>query len=167
MKLFISTATDKIYLMTFEGEKIIKSIVHQGKNNHTETLYGLLDELEMDYTKIEKIYVINGPGSYTGLRVGVIYAKTLAMTHNIDIVPVGLMPSLYYANGKQVVNVDAKGKKYYTYDGDETQLIPADEVTGLVDPELDLQALLSSGYLNTLASVDYLKLTVEYIKNAI
>ncbi len=167
MKLFISTATDKIYLMTFTDEKIIKQKVFQGKNNHTETLYSLIDEMKINLDEITDIYVVNGPGSYTGLRVGVIYAKTIAMLKGTNLIPVGLMPALYYANDMQHVCVDAKGKKYYSYNGEEISLIKADEATGLIDPEMNLDKLYESNYLNTLENVDYLDLTIEYVKSAI
>ncbi len=167
MKLFISTATDKIYLMTFTDEMIIEKKVFQGKNNHTETLYKLIEEMNINFDELTQIYVVNGPGSYTGLRVGVIYAKTVAMLKGVEVIPVGLMPALYSANNEETVCVDAKGKKYYTYSGTEVTLVKADEVTGHIDPELDLDQLFASKYLETLESVNYLELTIEYIKSAI
>lgn len=167
MKLFISTATDKIYLMTFTNEQIIKKVIHQGKNNHTQTLYQLIEQLDCKLEDIEEIYVVNGPGSYTGLRVGVIFAKTLSMLHKIDIIPVGLMPCLYHSNQKAIVNVDAKGKKFYQYDGKEIKLVANTELIGLVDPLIDLDELFSSKYLETLESVHYLDLSIEYVKDAI
>ncbi len=167
MKLFISTATDKIYLMQFDEEKIHNQLIYQGKNNHTETLYDLLDELNVDYKNLEAVYIVNGPGSYTGLRVGVIFAKTLAMINQVKIVPVGLMEALYYSNNKQDVCVDAKGKKYYYYNGEKVDLIKADDIAGLIDPEIALDELYNSKYLESLTAVDYLELSIEYIKSAI
>ena len=37
---------------------------------------------------IEKIFVVNGPGSFTGIRIGVTIAKTYAYALNKEIVPV-------------------------------------------------------------------------------
>ncbi len=168
MNLFISTATDKIYLMLFDQKQIIKTSVYQGKNNHTEKLYEQINELAIDLTKIESVYVVNGPGSYTGLRVGVIFAKTLAMQLNINVYPVGLMPALYYSNNCEQVYVDAKGKKYYCYNGGEISVIPAAEVQdGLIDPLIDLEALYASNYLAEISSVPFNELTINYVKTAI
>ncbi len=167
MNLFISTATDKIYLMVFENDQIIEKKIYQGKNNHTEKLYELLAGLTTNLTEIKKIYVVNGPGSYTGLRVGVIFAKTMAMLHEIPVYPVGLMPVLFNANGQKEVYVDAKGKKYYHYDGNEITLVPMEQAKGLIDPLIEFESLLKSKYLTKIKAVDYLELTVEYVKSAI
>lgn len=43
---------------------------------------------------INKIMVVNGPGSFTGIRVGVTIAKTLAWTKNIDILTVSSLELL-------------------------------------------------------------------------
>lgn len=167
MNLFISTATDKIYIMVFKNDLIIEQKIYQGKNNHTEKLYGLLQELETNLDDIKRIYVVNGPGSYTGLRVGVIFAKTMAMLNEIEIYPVGLMPALFHSNGEKEVFVDAKGKKYYRYSGDEISLVSQEMVSGLIDPLIDLEALIKSKYLEELKAVNYLELTIEYVKSAI
>ncbi len=168
MNLFISTATDKIYLMLFDNKQIIKCEKYQGHNNHTEKLYEKLVELEIELNTIEKVYVVNGPGSYTGLRVGVIFAKTLSMINGATIYPVGLMQALYYSNGKQKIYVDAKGKKYYMFDKNEIKLVKVDEYEqGLIDPEINLEQLLASDYFAEIQPVNYLDLQVNYIKDAI
>ncbi len=169
MNLFISTATDKIYLMLFTADKkIIKEIIYQGKNNHTEKLYEKLAELNIKYREIENVYVVNGPGSYTGLRVAVVFAKTLAMLTGAKLYPISLMEALYYSNNQQAIYVDAKGKKYYQYLGDEISLIKVDEYeNGLIDPEINMDALLKSGYLSNIEAVNYLELEVNYVKTAI
>ncbi len=168
MNLFISTATDKIYLMLFDQNQVIKTSVYQGKNNHTEKLYEQINDLSIDLTKIKAVYVVNGPGSYTGLRVGVIFAKTLAMQLNIKVYPVGLMPALYYSNNCEQIYVDAKGKKYYSYNGGEITVVPVTDVqNGLVDPLINLEALYASNYLAEITSVPFTELMINYVKTAI
>ncbi len=168
MNLFISTATDKIYLAIFKDNVIIKELIHQGNNDHTCNLYKLLDELNCDYTNITTIYIVNGPGSYTGLRVGVIFIKTLGIEKNIPIVPINLLEALYHSNNKVPIGVDAKGQKYYTYDGNNHLLISTKELTGeLLDPIININKLIKSNFLSTLQPIKAEELGVDYVKSAI
>lgn len=169
MELFISTATDKIYLMTFKDKKIIKKVIHQGNNNHTESFYDLIKQLVSDLTVLKKIYIINGPGSYTGLRVGVIFAKTVCLELNIKLYELNLLEVLFYTNKHQKVAVDAKGKKYYTFDGINHQLVPLEglETNLLIDPVINLEQLLKTDILNGLEVKNPIEFGINYVKSAI
>ena len=58
------------------------------------TLDALLDELQIDRQSLAEIYVSLGPGSFTGLRIGVTTAKILAMTLNAKLVGVATLDAL-------------------------------------------------------------------------
>ena len=45
-------------------------------------------------TDIEKIYVITGPGSFTGVRIGVTIAKTFAWAKNKIVIPISSLETL-------------------------------------------------------------------------
>ena len=49
---------------------------------------------------IEKIVVAKGPGSYTGVRIGVTIAKTLAWTLNIPLVGISSLEVLAAGVGR-------------------------------------------------------------------
>lgn len=53
-----------------------------------------LKKCDLMLNDINKIIVVNGPGSFTGIRVGVTIAKTLAWTKNIDILTVSSLELL-------------------------------------------------------------------------
>jgi len=169
MNLFISTATDKVYLALFENNNILKEIIHQGNNDHTTSFYPLLDDLKFKFEDINGIYIVNGPGSYTGLRVGVIYAKMLGIEKHIDLYPIHLLEALYYSNDLNKVCVDAKGKKYYTYDGINHDLKPVDEIdeSYLVDPLINIEKLINSDLFYKLEKVEPEKMGVNYVKSAL
>lgn len=46
------------------------------------------DSVSFEISDIDKIFVVNGPGSFTGLRVGVTVAKTIAWSLKIDLIPI-------------------------------------------------------------------------------
>jgi len=69
----------------------------------TSKIDELLKKNAINPKDISKIYCVNGPGSFTGIRVGVTIAKVYAWMMNINVIPVS---SLYFM---------ASGVKDYDY----------------------------------------------------
>ena len=68
---------------------------------------------------VDLIAVTNGPGSYTGLRIGVVTAKTFAYVNDIPVIGVNTLDALAheYLCGDQVLTVpliDARNTRVYT-----------------------------------------------------
>lgn len=89
------------------------------KKNHSISLMPTVDFLvaQVGWTPkdLERIVVAQGPGSYTGLRVAVATAKTLAYTLQIDLVGVSSLQSLVPAglSGRVVPLIDARRNSVY------------------------------------------------------
>lgn len=167
MNLFISTSSDKIYLAVFDNNEIKTELIHQGHNDHTQTLYGLIRDLDYDLDQITDIYIVNGPGSFTGLRVGVIFAKLLAQKTNANLYPVNALMLLTNMYNK-LVALDARGGNYYILD-ENNEVILTKEINDstLVDPLIDLSKLINNDYLLSLTPVNYLELEIVYVKHPI
>lgn len=92
------------------------------KKTHSEKLMPLIeelmDELELKLKDIDVIAVSEGPGSYTGLRIGAAIAKSLAFAAKIPIAGVPTTKSLagnIMDGDKLIVPVmDAKAGRIYT-----------------------------------------------------
>ena len=93
--LLIDTHSNKINIVLFENEKILVKKELETEKNHSITTMPVLIEVlkngNIEISNINEIIVINGPGSFTGIRSGVTIAKTLAYTLNI---PIKVMSSL-------------------------------------------------------------------------
>ncbi len=90
MILDIDTATKDIVLKIFDNDMIlIGQRIFEIDSNQTEKLLYFIDfflaEYKFSLTDIEKIVINNGPGGYTGVRVGVTTANFLAFCLNIPI----------------------------------------------------------------------------------
>lgn len=63
---------------------------HASKNNHAEVLpnmvFETLKELNISPKELGKIAVTTGPGSFTGVRIGLSFAKSLALSLNIPCI---------------------------------------------------------------------------------
>lgn len=73
---------------------------------HSEKLMSmieaLLDECNLSNEQITAVAVSEGPGSYTGLRIGVSVAKGLAFANDIPLIGIGTLKALAYAAKSQV-----------------------------------------------------------------
>lgn len=84
--LYIDTHLNDINIILFDDTKVIKEKAIIGQNQNSTLLMPTLIEVcpKKDF---DRIVVVNGPGSFTGVRLGVTVAKTLAFTMNKEIYP--------------------------------------------------------------------------------
>lgn len=88
----------------------------------------LLDENNVNTKELKKIVVINGPGSFTGIRIGLTIAKTLAYSLNIDVVTISSLTaylvSCESSTDKMCIIEDPKGYYISVFDKDNKVVIP-------------------------------------------
>ncbi len=99
--LGLDTATaDAVVGVTADGEAIREARVDPGPDGRPRHSQVLLPEIERSvdaaggWEAIERIAVGIGPGSFTGLRIGIATARGLAQAREIPIVPVGSLVAL-------------------------------------------------------------------------
>ena len=87
--LYIDTHSNKIIINLFRDKKVFIKKEIETNNNHSITIMPILvealNEAKIDVNDLNEIIVVNGPGSFTGVRLGVTIAKTLAYVLNIPI----------------------------------------------------------------------------------
>ena len=84
INLFIDTSRRSLSVALTDGNNIIvkKNIESYSKHSNylMNTLNDMFKENNLKPSDIDNIIVLNGPGSFTGVRVGVTVAKTIAWT---------------------------------------------------------------------------------------
>ncbi len=87
--LFIDTHDAKVIIIIFKDGHILFQNILESKNKHSEitmpTLDKTLKEANIDIKELNSVIVVNGPGSFTGERIAVTIAKTIAYCLNIPI----------------------------------------------------------------------------------
>lgn len=129
MKLIaIETSTDICsisYIRDGNCENIIEEKIPRQHAEKLPLFYNkLVNESNLELSNIDAFAVSIGPGSFTGLRIGLSYAKGLASSHKKPIIPVPTIQSLLYGSGetnaKIVVLVLSHGNKYFIQNIEQT-----------------------------------------------
>ncbi|TSI04552.1 tRNA (adenosine(37)-N6)-threonylcarbamoyltransferase complex dimerization subunit type 1 TsaB [Lysinibacillus sp. BW-2-10] len=101
--LGIETSNAPLSVAIVKDGQVLAEIVQNIKQTHSVTVMPTIEELlkkaNIRSEEIDAIAVAEGPGSYTGLRIGVTIAKTLAWTLKIPVVGVSSLKVLA-ANGE-------------------------------------------------------------------
>lgn len=101
--LAIDTSNLVMGISVIIDDKIVGELTTNMKKNHSVRLMpsieSLLQEVDVKTSELDKIIVAKGPGSYTGVRIGVSVAKTMAWSLNIPITGVSSL-EVVARNGK-------------------------------------------------------------------
>lgn len=81
-----------------DGDKIINSAFINAGLTHSETLLPMIKSVMNGYSfkDLEAIAITAGPGSFTGVRIGVATAKGLAFNNDIDCISVSTLEAIAY-----------------------------------------------------------------------
>lgn len=96
--LAIDTSNQTLAIGVTEDQKVLGHLQTTINKNHSVTLMpavaSLVERVGLTPQALDRIVVAEGPGSYTGLRIGVTTAKTLADTLNCDLVGISSLKVL-------------------------------------------------------------------------
>ena len=118
--LFIDTCHHNLIVGVYkDAEELI--LMHEDNDNHlSERLLPLIEKamnsINLDINNVDNIIVANGPGSFTGVRIGVTVAKTLAYSLGCPIHTVSellVMSSGNYTTKYVVPLIDARRDAVY------------------------------------------------------
>lgn len=98
MVLYIDTCYKILNVALYENDKVLLSYSEKLENNMTDKtlkyINKLFEESKRDISFLTKVIVVNGPGSFTGIRIGLTIAKIIAFSLNIPIITVSKLTSM-------------------------------------------------------------------------
>lgn len=114
-----SSGKSAFVCMLRQGEIIFEKELDQGLT-HSETLLPLVEQaLQATQTSMHEISawaLTAGPGSFTGLRIGMALVKGLALPGNVPVYPVSTLKALVYGcglKGRVIAALDARRSEVY------------------------------------------------------
>lgn len=128
--LFISTFNELITIGLLKDGKQIDIIEKKSNRNHSEFTVPMIETIlknnNINTNYLNDIIVVNGPGSFTGVRIGVTIAKTLAYTLDISIKTITSLEAFavsHDSKDNKLVNIaDLKGK-YVGYFNKDNEML--------------------------------------------
>lgn len=119
--LAIDTSTMMSSITIMEDNRIIGDFSISQQETHSEMLVPLvkrmLQDLKINLSEIDVYAVAKGPGSFTGLRIGVASIKAMAQVFDKPIIGISTLEAMAFSilNDNKILSIiDARGKRYFT-----------------------------------------------------
>jgi len=146
--LYIDTSSSYLYSAIVEDEKLLAEVKEEFGQSLSEVtlpkIASMFQESNIEPQDINKIIVVNGPGSFTGIRIGITIAKVYAWTLQIPITTIYSLEAMSVSSKENKIHVPIiNARRGYVYAAiyDEKQNI-------LLEPQhmklVDLQQKLKS-----------------------
>lgn len=145
MLLAIDTSTRSVGIALYDGAQVLSEWLWQSQDYHTVELApaiaGVLARTGVGTADLGALVVAIGPGSFTGLRIGLAVAKGLAFAHHLPVIGVPTLDILaagqpllgermaavlQAGRGRIAVGWYRAGSKAWLPDGDIEVLTPDD-----------------------------------------
>ena len=102
ISLLIDTTTSNITVSIIQEQNILYKYQENILSDMSSKILPIIDnglkESKLTLNDIDKIFVVNGPGSFTGIRVGVTVAKTIAWALKKKIIPLSSLELMATTN---------------------------------------------------------------------
>jgi tRNA threonylcarbamoyladenosine biosynthesis protein TsaB len=136
-----------------EDDRIVAEYNVQYKKTHSQSLVPMMDEIrtmtELDLKTVDAVALTEGPGSFTGIRIGAATAKGLGLALNIPLIPVPTVDALAYnlsgTDGSVICPIlDARRGQVYTGIYESVYAAGATETAHAAEPA-DMEAGPAAG----------------------
>lgn len=118
--LYIDTSSSFLYAAIVENDNIISKVSEEYGQSLSEIalpkIAAMFENNNIKPTDINKIIVVNGPGSFTGIRIGITIAKVYAWSLKIKITTVSALEVMAISNNSKKVKVPIiNARRGYVY----------------------------------------------------
>jgi tRNA threonylcarbamoyladenosine biosynthesis protein TsaB len=111
--LVIDTSTSRTNVGLVKDEQIIWQGFHDGATDHGNAVAFLAKQALAAGVNPDRVVVGMGPGPFTGLRVGISFARAFAAARNIEIVGICSLDAIVVDQDEYTVAIDARRKEIY------------------------------------------------------
>lgn len=170
--LYIDTSSSYLYTAIVEDNILIDSIQEEYGQSLSEValpkIVSMFNNNKLEARDIDKIIVVNGPGSFTGIRIGITIAKVYAWSLNIPITTISSLEAMAISSENQVVHIPMinarRGYVYAAiYDENQQELLKPQHIKQ-VDLEKEYQKYPNREII-TNDEFDNLEKVISYVPN--
>ena len=130
--LYIDTSSSYLYTAIVEDNKLLGEVKEEFGQSLSEValpkIVSVFTKNDIKPEQIDKIIVVNGPGSFTGIRIGITIAKVYSWSLNIPITTITSLEAMMLSNEKDAYKVpviDARRQYVFgaIYDSNNRQIL--------------------------------------------
>ena len=149
--LILDTSNRLLCVGVADEDKVLSKIQYEAWQRQSEfclkEVEKVLNENNLTARQINRIVVTIGPGSYTGVRIALTIAKTLAMVNDCPICAISSLQAMCGNKGKKISLMDARSKRAYIgiyEDGKEVEknkVLPLVEISEIIKNNPDFEVV--------------------------
>lgn len=117
LSLMIDTSNRYLLIAMAKDGVLFDKIQEEGSRRQSENaipyIERMLDQHGLELFDFDEIIVTQGPGSYTGVRVGLTIAKTLKAVSPVEVKMVSSLAAFAGTEGKKIALIDARSQKVF------------------------------------------------------
>jgi len=113
ISLAIDTSTSRTVVGLLDGQKVLFESYAEGATDHGRAVSDLVSQALLNNPAPEEVVVGMGPGPFTGLRVGIAFARTFALSRGVPVVGVCSLDAIDTGKSDYTVAIDARRKEIY------------------------------------------------------
>ena len=130
--LYIDTSSSYLYTAISENERLLceikKEFGHSLSEEALPEIVSMFENNNLTANDIDKIIVVDGPGSFTGIRIGITIAKVYAWSLNIPITTITSLEAMALSSKTDKIRVpmiDARRQYVFSaiYDTENRQIL--------------------------------------------
>ena len=115
--LAFDTCCGRFSIALFKEKELVQHYLEHTHNQQSKDLISRIRELlaqsELSIAKIDNIIITLGPGSFTGVRIGMAAAQGMALINNTKLIGISTMEALAYMQDGDIITVLEAGRGYY------------------------------------------------------
>jgi tRNA threonylcarbamoyl adenosine modification protein YeaZ len=111
--LVIDTSTSRTIVGLEKDGQIIWQSFHEGATDHGNAVAQLVKQALAAGVNPDRVVVGMGPGPFTGLRVGISFARAFAAARNIPVIGICSLDAIVIEQAEYTVAIDARRKEIY------------------------------------------------------
>ena len=113
VSLAIDTSSSRTVVGLVDGDRILFESYAEGATDHGRAVSDLVAQALTNNPSPERVVVGMGPGPFTGLRVGIAFARTFALSREIPVIGVCSLDAIETGKSDYTVAIDARRKEIY------------------------------------------------------